>query len=63
MDVGKSKKAPVVHILDTQTHLQNAVFLKGDSVRDVYDVFMDARTSTYIGYTQVVRTDHVGVFM
>lgn len=62
LDVRRKRKAPVLHIVDTHTHFQNAVFLKGESARDVWDAFVEAWTSVYIGYPRVVKTDHGKIF-
>lgn len=35
LDIGKNRKAQILHLVDTQTDFQNAVFLKGESARDV----------------------------
>lgn len=38
----------LVHVLDTQTRFQNAVLLKEESARDVWDAFVEAWASFYI---------------
>jgi len=62
LDVGKKLKAAVLHIVDTHTHFQNAVFLKGGSARDVWDAFIEAWSSVYVGYPTTLKTDHGKVF-
>lgn len=62
LDVGKRRKAPILHIVDTQTHFQNAVFLKGESARDVWDAFIEAWSTVYVGYPQTLKSDHGKIF-
>lgn len=62
LDIGKRRKAPVLHIIDTQTHLQNAVFLKGESARDVWDAFIEAWSTVYVGYPKTLKSDHGKIF-
>ena len=52
----KRIKVPVLHVVDSQTHIPNAVFLKGESFRGVWDGFIEAWTSVYIGYPQALKT-------
>lgn len=58
----RKRKVPLLHIVDTQTHFQNAVFLKGESVRDVWDGFIEAWSSVYVGYPRVLKSDQGSVF-
>lgn len=62
LDVNRSRKAPILHVIDTQTHFQNAVFLKGESARDVWDAFIEAWSTVYVGYPKTLKTDHGKIF-
>lgn len=57
LDVGKRKKAPVLHVLDANTHFQNAIFVKGESSYDICNASMECRSSVYVGYPRVIKTD------
>lgn len=37
LDVNRTGKAPVLHIMDSQTHLWNTMCLKGESAKDFFD--------------------------
>lgn len=56
------KGNPILHIVDTQTRFQNAILLKGESARDVWDAFIEAWASVYIGYPNRIRSDRGSVF-
>ena len=62
LDVNKRRQAPVLHIVDSQTHFQNAVFLKGESARDVWDAFIEAWSTVYVGYPKTLKTGHGKIF-
>lgn len=63
LDTGNGKrKSPILHIIDSDTHFQNAVFLKGESARDIWDAFTEAWSTVYIGYPTTIKTDHGSVF-
>lgn len=50
---GKRKKVPALHIVDIHTHFQNAIFLKSESSRHIWDGFVEAWASVYIGYPRI----------
>lgn len=62
LDMGKTRKAPVLHIIDTQMRFQNAILLKGQSACHVWDAFIEAWSTVYIGYPNTLRVDHRSIF-
>jgi len=62
IDISKQRKAPILHVVDTQTHFQNAIFLKSESAKDVWAAFIETWASTYTGYPRKMRTDQGSTF-
>lgn len=62
LDTGSKKKAPVLHSVDMRAHFQNAIFLKGESARNVWDAFVEAWATVYTGYPQSIKSDHGSLF-
>lgn len=56
------KGNPLLHIVYTQTHYQNAVLLKGESSQDVLNAFVEGWASVYLGYTNLIGADTGSVF-
>lgn len=56
------KRNPLLHIVNTQTRFQNAVLLKGESAKDVWDAFIEGWASVYIGYPNRIRADQGSIF-
>ena len=54
---------PVLHVLDTHTHFQNAVAPKSKSTRDIWDVFIECWASLYIEYPSKMRVDQESSIM
>lgn len=48
--------------MDTQTRFQNAVLLKGESAKDMWDAFIEGWASVYIGYPSRIRADQGSTF-
>lgn len=53
---------PAIHVVDTHTHYQNAVLLQGKSASAVWDTFVEAWASVYVGYPNRMRVDQDGIF-
>lgn len=51
-----------MHIADTQTHYQNAVILKGESARHIWDAFKEDWVTTYVGYPKRIKADQGRLF-
>lgn len=62
LDVKANRKDPLPHKVDTQTHFRNAVILKGEPARDVWDAFIKAWTTLYVFYFSTIKTDNGKVF-
>lgn len=58
----KKKKVPILQIIDTHSHFQSALFLKGESARDIWDAFIEAWSTVYVGYPRTLKADHGSVF-
>lgn len=48
-------KAPILHIIDGHTHFQNALLLKGESARHVWDAFIECWSTLYNGYPRKIQ--------
>ena len=54
---------PILHIVDTHTHFQNAIVLKSKSTRDIWDAFVEGWASVYMGYPNRMRVDQESSIM
>lgn len=52
----RKRKVLVSHFVDTNTHLQNAIFLKRESSRDIWYAFIESLASVYVGYPKTIKT-------
>lgn len=57
-----SKKA-VLHTVDTETHINSAAFLKGQTVEDIWNAFVYCWSSMYQGNSGKIRTDQGAVLL
>lgn len=55
-------RTPILHIVDTHTHYQNAIPLKGESAADVWEAFVEAWASMYAGFPSKIRADQGSIF-
>ena len=62
IDLMWMKGNPLLHIVDTQTHYQNAILLKGESAQVVWNAFIEGWASVYIGYPNRIKADSGSVF-
>ena len=53
---------PVLHVVDTATNFQNAVFLKSKSTDDIWNDFIDCWTSVHVGFPEIIRLDRESSF-
>lgn len=58
----KTKTVHVLHIVDTNSYFQNAIFSKGQSSRHIWDAPVEAWSSVYIGYPRILKTDRCKAF-
>lgn len=54
--------APVLHIVDKQTHYQNAVPIRSKRASDIWYAFVEGWASVYVGYPSVLRLDQEASF-
>ena len=52
----------ILHVVDAQTNYQNAVLLKGQSTEQVWDAFVEAWSTVYVGYPNKIKVDQGSVF-
>lgn len=52
----------IIHVVDVQTNYQNAGLFKGQSTEDVWDVFVEERSSVYLGHPSKIKVDQGSVF-
>lgn len=55
-------RRPVLHVVDTHTRYQNAVFIKDKSVQGLWEVSIVCWTSVYTSYPQTIRLDKESSF-
>ena len=49
--------SPVLHVVDTHTHFSSAIFLNGQSTKDVWNAFIIFWAAVYPGYPDRFRVD------
>lgn len=49
---GRERNVSVLHMVDTQTPYHKAMFLKGESVREVRDAFLEGWATTCICFSR-----------
>lgn len=54
--------APILHIVDTHTHYQNAVFIRSNRAEDIWYASVEGWASLYLGYPNVIRLDQEDSF-
>lgn len=59
----RKKRAPKLHTMDVDTRFQNAIFLKGNQDRDIWDLITEAWMTVYTGYPHTLKADHKSVFI
>lgn len=52
----------VLHVVDIDTHFNNAIFLKGQSVEDVWEVFLSCWSTVYLGNPDKLKVDQGSAF-
>lgn len=55
-------KKAALHVVDIDTHLNSAVFLKGRTVEQVWEAFNSFWTNLYTGHPQKIRVDQGSAF-
>lgn len=55
LDVRWKLKAPILHVINYDTHFQIAIFLNCQSWRDVWNAFMGCWSSVYVGYPRIIK--------
>ena len=50
-------KKPILHIVDTATNFQNALFIRKKTAQDLWDDFVDCWASVYTGFPEIIRLD------
>lgn len=53
---------PVLHVVDTHTHFQNATVLRSKRTEDIWAAFVECWASIYVGYPRVIRLDQEASF-
>lgn len=62
MDLMWLNKKAVLHIVDTSTLFQNAVFIRNQSSQNLWEEFVDCWVSVYTGFPEIVRLDRQSGF-
>lgn len=57
MDLIWLKGNPLLHIIDTQTHYQKVIILKGGWIQDIWNPFVEGWASVYLGYPNREKAD------
>lgn len=52
----------VLHVVDAHTHFSGAEFLKGQSVEDVWEAFIQCWDSLYTGFPETIKVDQGSAF-
>lgn len=55
-------KNPVLHVVDTHTGYQNVILPKSLSASEIWDAFLEAWVTVYVGYPNRIRADQGSVF-
>ena len=55
-------KRSVLHIIDTSTHFCAAIFIEGQSTKDIWYCFIVTWATAYTGYPNCVRVDQQAAF-
>ena len=62
VDIMYLDKRPVIHIVDLQTRLNAAKFLRNISTQSVWKAFQECWANTYIGVPHIIRVDRGAQF-
>jgi hypothetical protein len=62
LDIMYLEQSSVLHVVDTQTHFNSAIFLRGESVEMVWIAFLECWATLYAGYLDKMRTDQGAQF-
>lgn len=62
MDLMWLEGNPVLHVIDTHTHFQNATVLRSKRSEDIWAAFVECWASLYVGYPRVIRLDQEASF-
>ena len=54
---------PVLHVVDTATNFQNAVFIRSKSAIDIWQDFLDCWVTVYTGFPEIIRLDRESSFV
>ena len=53
---------PVLHVVDTHTSFQNAIFIKNKSPEGLWKSFTDCWSTVYLGLPNILRVDQEASF-
>lgn len=53
---------PLLHVVDAETHYSAEKFLNGESTKDAGESLLDCWVSVYIGFPDIIKTDHGSLF-
>ena len=62
LDLMWIERRAVLHVVDTETHFNAAVFLKKQTVEGVWDAFVSCWAAIYIGFPEKLRVDQGSAF-
>ena len=62
MDLLWLDKKPVLHIIDTHTSFQNAMFITEKSPEGLWTAFVECWSTVYLGFPNVLRVDQESSF-
>lgn len=62
LDIMVLDKVPVLHVVDTQTHFRNAIFLHSQSTKAVWSAFLECWATLYIGHPDRMKVDQGSQF-
>lgn len=62
MDLKWVEGNPILNIVDTHKHFQNATVIRSKRAEDLRFAFVECWASVYVGYPRVISLDHEASF-